>query len=61
MEENIEEIIKMIKKMAMENLFGMMEKDIKDFGKMENKMEKGRSFLQLIKFGKRVFGKKEKE
>ena len=51
----------MIKKKDMENLYGIMIKDIEEIGKMENKMEKENIFYLLKKFGKKVFGKMEKE
>ena len=51
----------MIRNKDMENLFGMMEKDIKEIGEMENNMEKANFFFQLKKFGKKVIGKMEKE
>ena len=53
--------ISMIKKKAMEYLSGLMEKYIKDIGKMESKMEKVNSFSLQIINGKKEFGKKEKE
>jgi hypothetical protein len=51
----------MIKKMVMENFFGLMEKYIKVIGNMGNKMVKG-SFLMLKKInGKKDFGLMEGE
>jgi hypothetical protein len=43
--------------MDMEYLNGLMEKNIKDFGKMENRMEKEKVIIQEIMFGLKVSGK----
>ena len=61
MAENKKEIINTIKKKDMGYLLGMMENNIKDFGKMENRMEKENSFFLLKIYGKKAFGKMEKE
>ena len=58
--ENIQDIIKKIKNMDMVYLNGLMEKNIKDIGKMENKMEKGKIIIQEIMFGLKAFGKMER-
>ena len=46
--------------MDMVYLNGLMEKNIKDIGKMENKMEKGKIIIQEIMFGLKAFGKMER-
>ena len=45
----------------MEYLNGLMEKNIKVIGKMENKMVKANIIIQKKKFGLKVFGKKVKK
>ena len=45
----------------MEYLLGMIEKNIKEIGRMVNSMEKGNFFFLLSKNGKKEFGKMEKE
>ena len=44
----------------MEYLNGLMGKNIKDIGKMENKMQKDKILIRDIMFGQKVFGKMEK-
>ena len=61
MEEDMKDIIKMIKKKDMVFSYGMMENNIKVIGKMENKMEKVNSFFLLNKNGKKDYGKMVKE
>ena len=46
--------------MDMEYSNGLMEKNIKDIGKMENRMEKEKVIIQGKMFGRKVFGKMEK-
>ena len=58
MAENMKAIIKTIKEMDMELFIGVMEKFIKEIGKMENKVEKANSILLLIKNGEKAFGMK---
>jgi hypothetical protein len=60
MEGNMKENIEMIKKKDMENLNGMVEKNIKDIGKMESNMEKDYYIVSKIKIGEKEFGKMEK-
>ena len=50
-----------IKKKDLVFLNGLMEKYIKDIGKMANKMEKESFISLLIKSGEKEFGKKGKE
>ena len=38
-------------------LNGLMGKNIKDIGNMENRMVKGKIIIQEIMFGQKVFGK----
>ena len=52
--------IKMVKKKDMVLLNGLMEKYLKDNGKMENKMVKENYIYQIIINGEKVFGKMEK-
>ena len=61
MVENMKENLKMIKKMGMGNLLLWMEKNTKENGKMENRMEKEKYIFLKIIFGKKVFGLMEKE
>ena len=51
----------MIKKKDMENLFGMMGKGTNEIGKKGIKMEKESSIFLILKFGKKEYGKMEKE
>ena len=60
MEENILVIIKKIKNMDMEYSNGRMGKNIKVIGKMGNKMEKGKIIILEKMFGRKDFGKMEK-
>ena len=46
--------------MDMEYSNGLMEKNIKDIGKMENRMEKEKVIIQEKMFGQKAFGKMEK-
>ena len=52
----MKENIKMIKKKDLGLFIGVMEKFIKDIGKMENKMEKGNSMTRKIILGEKVIG-----
>ena len=61
MEGNMMENIKMIKKMDLELFIGVMEKSIKDIGKMGNNMVKEKFIILKKIFGKKEFGKMEKE
>ena len=56
MEENMKEIIKKIKEMDMELSIGVMEKSIREIGKMVSNVEKGNFMILLIKNGKKVSG-----
>ena len=47
--------------MVMVFFIGLMEEYIKDFGKMENKMEKVNFLILKKENGKKVNGKKENE
>ena len=58
MEESILEVIKMIKRMDMEFLRGLMEGNMKEIGKMENNMEKDFTPEETDK-PKKVLGKTE--
>lgn len=60
MVENIMVNILMIKNKVMVAIFGLMEDDIKDIGKMGNRMAKVNIFLLMDK-KKKVFGNKGKE
>ena len=51
----------MIKKMVMGFLNGLMEKNIKDFGKMENNKVKVKVMILMKENGLKEFGMKEKE
>ena len=53
--------IKMINKMDLDCLRGMMENNIGAIGKMGNRTEKENSFFLMKTFGEKEFGKKEKE
>ena len=61
MEEDILDIIKMIKKMVMGFLNGLMERNIKVFGKMGNNMGKEKALILMKENGLKVFGIKEKK
>ena len=56
MEENMKENIEMIKKKDMEYFIGITERNIKDIGKMVNKMEKENFFSYRKKMEKRNLG-----
>ena len=60
MVENILDIIKRIKSMDMEFLNGLMERNIKDTGKMVNKMEKVNIIILGKIYGLKEYGKMEK-
>jgi hypothetical protein len=60
MEGNILVIIKKIKNMDMEFLNGLMAKNIRGIGRMENRMAKGKIIILEIMFGQKDFGKMEK-
>ena len=55
------DIIFKMKKVVLGNLDGLTEEFIKDYGKMENNMEKEKFFILKIMFGKKDFGMKERE
>ena len=59
--ENMLDIIKMIKKKDIAFLLGLMEENMMEIGKMEDKMVKDNFIILKLKNGKKEFGKKEKE
>ena len=61
MEEDMKEIMLIIKKKVMEDLNGEMEEFMKVSGRMGNKMEKESFIIIDKKNGKKGFGKKGKE
>ena len=61
MEENMNEIIKKIKKKDLEFIIGRMEEFLEEIGSMENNMAKENFMTQEREYGKKENGKMEKK